>query len=524
MKEALKMGYIPKGSSERNKQTKIRFLVSLVIGVGCLIAAMLTVIINPIHIISVYCARVDYGTYVHDGISKEIDSIHLSVYLFNITNAERFVSGEDEKLKVEEVGPFTYQENRTNEELVIDKEAGVMRYSPRYKSTFLPEESVGRPEDMMLTLPNIAMLSMGSLLSNYNYFTQLGFNMLALRLDSNATVQISAHDYLWGYNEPLISVGNIFLPGWINFDTMGLLDRLYNREKSPRVEVSANNEDKFMIRTINGLGGLPSWGYPEKSSSCNSFNSTFEGLLYPSKLTPDRPLKIYRNVLCRFMELEYVGPKTMDFGVEGLSYKFTNRSFSKIPENDCMCNHGVCHDGVSDLSPCYYGLPVVLSNAHFYDTNPLIYERVEGMNPNEEQHGSNITIEPVIGMVMETKFSVQVNVLVRDVSFNSKMSRFSDMVVPVGYFKVIQPKMPDDQIANLRLIHVITPPILLTAQVALVLAGLFFLAYSAKLLYCHWICARRKDTVFDSNKNINEISVKESLSIQPLMQRRISIW
>ncbi|KAJ8724676.1 hypothetical protein PYW08_016150 [Mythimna loreyi] len=517
MKEALKMGYIPKGSHERNRP-KIKFLVSLLLGVGCLVAAMLTVIFNPIRLISVYCARVDYDTYVHEGISKEYDSIHLSVYLFNITNAERFISGEDEKLKVEEVGPFTYQENRTNENLEIDKEAGVMRYSPRYKSTFLPEESVGDPKDMVLTLPNIAMLSMGSLLSNYNYFTQLGFNMLALRLGSNATVQISAHDYLWGYDEPLIRVGNTFLPGWINFETLGLLDRLYNKEKTSRVEVSANNEDKFMIKSINGLGGLPSWGFPEKSSSCNSFNDTFEGLLYPSELTPDKPLKIYRYVLCRFMELEYVGKKTMDFGVEGLNYKFTNKSFSKIPENDCMCNKGVCHDGVSDLSPCYYGLPVVLSNAHFYDTNPMLYDRVEGLNPNEEQHGSNVTIEPVIGMVMETKFSVQVNVLVRDVRFNSKISRFSNMVVPVGYFKVIQPRMPDDQILNLRLIHIITPPLLLIGQVALVLAGLFFLSYAAKLLYCHWICARRKDLILDSTK----INMKESLSIQPLMQRKLS--
>ena len=59
--------------------------------------------------LSPQCARVDHGTFVEEAISKEVDSIHLSAYLFNITNAERFISGEDDKIKMEEVGPFTYQ-------------------------------------------------------------------------------------------------------------------------------------------------------------------------------------------------------------------------------------------------------------------------------------------------------------------------------------------------------------------------------------------------------------------------------
>ncbi|CAH0673771.1 unnamed protein product [Spodoptera exigua] len=103
-------------------------------------------------------ARVGPGTLLDEALKKETDSIHLSAYLFNITNADRFASGEDDKLKMEEVGPFTYQENRTNDDMEIDMEAGVVRYTPRHRVSFLPEESIGRPEDMMLTVPNIAML------------------------------------------------------------------------------------------------------------------------------------------------------------------------------------------------------------------------------------------------------------------------------------------------------------------------------------------------------------------------------
>lgn len=35
--------------------------------------------------------------------------VFLKVYIFNITNADAFLSGEEKKLKVTEVGPYVYQ-------------------------------------------------------------------------------------------------------------------------------------------------------------------------------------------------------------------------------------------------------------------------------------------------------------------------------------------------------------------------------------------------------------------------------
>lgn len=33
----------------------------------------------------------------------------ISIFIFNITNAEEFLSGQNDKLKVVEVGPYVYQ-------------------------------------------------------------------------------------------------------------------------------------------------------------------------------------------------------------------------------------------------------------------------------------------------------------------------------------------------------------------------------------------------------------------------------
>lgn len=36
-------------------------------------------------------------------------NIYLKIYLFNVTNAEAFMAGDDPKMKVEQVGPYVYR-------------------------------------------------------------------------------------------------------------------------------------------------------------------------------------------------------------------------------------------------------------------------------------------------------------------------------------------------------------------------------------------------------------------------------
>ncbi|XP_026746211.1 scavenger receptor class B member 1-like [Trichoplusia ni] len=227
-------------------------------------------------------------------------------------------------------------------------------------------------------------------------------------------------------------------------------------------------------------------------------------------MTPKRPVKIYRNVLCRFLELDYVGTKTMEYGGKGLEYKVSNKSYSLIPENKCLCPKGTCLEGVSDLAPCLYGLPVVLSNAHFLDADPSVYERVEGMNPSEELHGSEFIIEPIIGLVLTTRFSVQLNVLVSDVTFNSNIQRYSNMPVPIAYFKIVQPKLPADQITSVRLMHVYGPYLLIALQFILVSSTVFLISHPLRLIYWNWVTSRRK-TIESDVLNVKDVPTTEPL-------------
>lgn len=53
--------------------------------------------------------RLANGTLLHELLLQEIEGAKVYVYLFNITNAERFLAREDDIVKVDEIGPFVYQ-------------------------------------------------------------------------------------------------------------------------------------------------------------------------------------------------------------------------------------------------------------------------------------------------------------------------------------------------------------------------------------------------------------------------------
>ncbi|XP_037867708.1 scavenger receptor class B member 1 [Bombyx mori] len=472
-------------------------LPGLVLGLMSIGVSITLMFFDPVIPITLFYSRAANGTLTHNAMMEVIEGIHISAYLFNITNAEEFTSGEHDKLKVQEVGPFTYSEARTNKNFVIDEEAEEMRYTPRIDVNFIPEASVGRPEDIDVTLANIAMLSIASKVGAYSYFPQLAFNLLASQLNSKPVVTMRAKDYLWGYDEPLIRLGHNIIPGIINFDRLGILDRLYDKKAVYNYVVSAKNSDKFAIKSVNGIEGLEMWNYenPKKRSKCNSFIDAFEGINYPAMMTPETPIRIYRSILCRILELDYFDTITTDYGAKGLVYRISNRTYTTNNDTKCLCI-GECQEYISHLSPCFFGLPVALSNAHFLYADPEIYSKIEGIQPDEEKHGSNILIDPIMGLALKTEFSVQLNVVVDDVTFNSDARRFSKMLVPVGYFKIVQPPLKSTLIFQLRLVYVYGPYLVLAVQIIFLVLGLTILAYSRRNMNCGLLYLTRKEITF----------------------------
>lgn len=49
------------------------------------------------------------GSMAHDLWKKPPVEVLMNIYLYNITNKERFLKGQDNKLALEEIGPYVFK-------------------------------------------------------------------------------------------------------------------------------------------------------------------------------------------------------------------------------------------------------------------------------------------------------------------------------------------------------------------------------------------------------------------------------
>ncbi|KAK7582276.1 hypothetical protein V9T40_013721 [Parthenolecanium corni] len=150
--------------------------------------------------------------------------VYLKVYLYNITNKDAFLAGT-EKLRVQQVGPYVYRETGVHADPKFNHENGTITSIPKYPLEWVPEMSNGT-EDDILTLPNVALLSFANVIAKSNFMTKMGVNFLISETKTYAIVQQSAKEFMFGYQSALVTLGNTFIPDWIYFDKLGLIDRV----------------------------------------------------------------------------------------------------------------------------------------------------------------------------------------------------------------------------------------------------------------------------------------------------------
>lgn len=168
-----------------------------------------------------------------------------------------------------------------------------------------------------------------------------------------------------------------------------------------------NPEDlkhNFFIQEFNGSPGLPQWGYEEtegnetssSNSKCNFIGGAYDGTLFPRDLTIDRSLLLYRRGFCRAVPAVPVREVIMD-GYEAVEYT-VKKDFlyepSANPDNACYCKEeGDCLPrGIVSIAPCYYDIPITLSQPHFYNADPSLLQKVSGVSPDKSKHDVNFTL------------------------------------------------------------------------------------------------------------------------------------
>lgn len=64
------------------------------------------------------------------------------------------------------------------------------------------------------------------MVSEKPFFYRVPINVIIKQTNSQAIVNQTAKEFMFGYESPLTTLGNQFLPDWIYFDKVGLIDRV----------------------------------------------------------------------------------------------------------------------------------------------------------------------------------------------------------------------------------------------------------------------------------------------------------
>ncbi|XP_044572457.1 scavenger receptor class B member 1 isoform X4 [Drosophila ananassae] len=415
----------------------------LAVGFLAITTAVLVKVFQPYDLIFKWKLIMAEGGEIFNLWAQPPVDLYIKIYLFNITNAEDFLAGR-EQLKVEQVGPYVYKEIMTHENVIFN-ENDTMSSSPSHPLVWQQHLSEGRREDDPVVMLNIAMLAISHLTANHPFFVRMALKTLLVSTKSEPIVQTTAKEFMFGYPSALATLGNTFLPNWISFEKVGLIDRMYDFSTDFETFYTgkSNPAESGLYATYRGEASLPQW----ENEHCSNIEHASDGTKFKSFLLPNETVKFFRKSMCRPIHLYRVGEKKKIGSLSGYSYVFEDNAFDNGVTNDankCFCRKGYCQPvGLIDVTDCYYGFPISLSFPHFMGGDVGLQKNITGMNPDPAIHSSEFIIQPESGLPLSLSVKVQINMHFQNLNNYQAASKFSHLTVPMLWFEIMMPKLPD---------------------------------------------------------------------------------
>ncbi|KAL3280403.1 hypothetical protein HHI36_017886 [Cryptolaemus montrouzieri] len=326
------------------------FLLAL-FGVIMVISSYFMFVYEPLLLLRKKVLTLSPGGIFFNMWSKPPVKIYLNLYLFSVTNQEKFINGE-EKLTVKEIGPYCFQETLIHTNATFHPN-GTVSFIPIRHLTFIKEKSVGDYKTDRVVTPNLPLVGISAMLRDSSMFTNLGLTMISNTANSKSFVNVTVNQYLFGYEDLLIKLGHTALPTWINFENFGLFDRIFAVDNSSNVITMTTDYTKktpqnplykpeevkrnYYIQEFNGSPGLRHWEYKDvegnetnsANSRCNFIGGTFDGSLFPSDLTVNDEFRVYRRAFCRPLTIKALREVNVD-GFEAIEFGLDDK-FLSVP-------------------------------------------------------------------------------------------------------------------------------------------------------------------------------------------------
>ncbi|XP_036321468.1 scavenger receptor class B member 1 isoform X2 [Rhagoletis pomonella] len=432
-----------KFESEWCKATNKGAFLLLALGVLAITTAVLVKIFQPYDLIFKWKLVMEDKGEIFDLWAKPPVDLYIKIYLFNITNAEAFLAGR-EKMNVEQVGPYVYKEIMTHENITFNAN-NTMSTRPSHPLVWQEHLSEGHKEDDEVVMLNIAMLAISHLTADKPYFLRMGLRTLFATSKSQPIVRMTAKEFMFGYSSSLTTLGNTFFSNWISFEKVGLIDRMYDfsTDYETFYTGATNPGISGLYATYRGSTNLPQWD----GEHCSNIELASDGTKFKSFIQPNETIKFFRKSMCRPINLYRTGEPQTYGSLTGYKYVFEENAFDNGINNEankCFCRKGKCQpQGLIDVTDCYYGFPISLSYPHFMHGDPGLLNNITGLEPNEEKLSSAFVVQPQSGLPLSISAKVQINMHFDDMNAFRQVSRFSHLTVPMLWFDIMMPELPE---------------------------------------------------------------------------------
>ncbi|XP_045479908.1 sensory neuron membrane protein 1-like isoform X2 [Harmonia axyridis] len=349
--------------------------------------------------------------------------LNFKIYFFNVTNPEEVTKGE--KPKVQEVGPYAYDEWVSKVDVVDDNAEDTLAYSPLNKFVYNENKTgKGFSQDDIVTVlhpvivgavisasessPALLPILAKAIKSIFRdpesmYLTDKVRNILF----DGMVVNCSVSDFA---GKAVCSQLKTQLPGLTeiekNIFKFSLLGPR-NDTLGPRTKV------KRGIRNSKELGSLVEFDGKKQldmydSKECNKFHGT-DGWIFPPGLDTDEGIWTFSGDLCRNVKAKFVEPMPFK-GLPTDYYEGDLGDQQNDPDEKCYCpTPKTClKTGLYDLSKCM-GVPIIASLPHFLKADESLLEGVEGVHPNNSAHVISIIFERTLGTPVKAAKRIQFN-------------------------------------------------------------------------------------------------------------------
>lgn len=103
---------------------------------------------------------------------------------------------------------------------------GTMSFNPVRTHIPRPDLSVGDLQTDIIITPNVGLLGASTLAAEFSSFASFGLATLVKSLKVEPFLRLKVYDFLFGYDDDLITLASNIVPSLIPFDRLGYISQV----------------------------------------------------------------------------------------------------------------------------------------------------------------------------------------------------------------------------------------------------------------------------------------------------------